>query len=189
MRRLAPLAFVKHDCVQVCRHDDVGVDPEAFLVVAVCEAFGHDVEGCFRDKDGQPVDHGVGQVVDAGVVGDAVDFHCGSIWEGVAERGGGRDLSVARIGAVGRPYRNRRPASPVVAAHRGPLRRDRVGLGADHGTRPSPDAPSPRTAGHRHPRRRPDTQHPQLLEPARLPLGLRHLDMKLRNIFAPTTTP
>ncbi|MBK8433542.1 MAG: hypothetical protein IPL28_20670 [Chloroflexi bacterium] len=58
-------------------HDDEGVDAKLFVVVTVVEAFGNDEAGFGGDENGEPVEDGEGEVVEANVVVKFVGFHIG----------------------------------------------------------------------------------------------------------------
>lgn len=45
------------------------------MLVAVRVAFGDDAAGGFGYEHGEPVNHGIGDAVDGGLVANAVDFH------------------------------------------------------------------------------------------------------------------
>lgn len=60
-------------------HDDVGVDTQAFVLAAVREAVGHDAAGRFGDENREPINYGIGDLVDGGFVANAVGFHGGII--------------------------------------------------------------------------------------------------------------
>ena len=67
--------LVKHNQMNVCGHDDVGIDTQCFMVVAIVEAFSDNQAGFFSDKNGQPFDDGESQVINSGPILDLARFH------------------------------------------------------------------------------------------------------------------
>ncbi len=74
------IMFMLEDyCVQMGGHDDVGVDAQALVLLAVHKAVGHDAAGRFGDENREPINDRVGNVVDRCFVANAVGFHEGMI--------------------------------------------------------------------------------------------------------------
>ena len=75
LQRFHLKTLMKYDRVKVCRHDDVGVDPHPFLAVTKVEAVRHNLEGCFGNEDGQPLDNAEGDKVQRAVRTKPITFH------------------------------------------------------------------------------------------------------------------
>ncbi len=77
--------MIKDHRVQVCRHDDVGVDAQPFLTMAEGETVRQKTTRPFTYKHGQPGHDAVGDEVDGRVIVYAVCLHGNR----VVKRGGG----------------------------------------------------------------------------------------------------
>src|SRR5579884_1108665 len=66
---------IKHDQVQMRRHDDEGVDAQVLLAMAKSQAIRDDLASSFADEDGQPLDDGVRDEIDGGFGVNAVTLH------------------------------------------------------------------------------------------------------------------
>lgn len=70
---------VEHHRVQMGRHDDVGVDPQGFVLGAEIEAVGNDLAGGVVDEDWQPLNDGEGAIIQADALDDAISLHAAII--------------------------------------------------------------------------------------------------------------
>ena len=96
---------VEYDGVHVRRHQDVGVDAESLVCVAIVETVGDNPARALRYKNRQPIHDAIGHEVDRGVGSDPVAFHVDrrrrgghavDDWNG-RQRVGDRGLSVAML--------------------------------------------------------------------------------------------
>ncbi|PCJ52363.1 MAG: hypothetical protein COA73_14395 [Candidatus Hydrogenedentota bacterium] len=67
--------MVKHDGMEMGRHDDEGVDAQVFVVMAMSQAVGDYGAGSFGYKNGTPIGDGTGYEVNGCAVGDSEGFH------------------------------------------------------------------------------------------------------------------
>ena len=56
-------------------HNDKGIDPQGFMLVAKLEAFSKDEAGFVSDKNRQPVNNSKGKVIEGNTLLDAIGFH------------------------------------------------------------------------------------------------------------------
>ena len=66
---------VKHDRVQMRRHDDPGVNPKSFVPMTERQTVGDNPACRFGDEYGQPLDHAERHEIHRPVVADAIAFH------------------------------------------------------------------------------------------------------------------
>src|SRR5260370_29607550 len=75
-------AFMMDDAVKMCRHDDVGIDAQAFLPMTEIETLGDDLASGLCDKDRQPFHHDEGHIEQGAIAMKSVAFHGRSLNEG-----------------------------------------------------------------------------------------------------------
>ena len=66
---------IKQDCMKMCGHDHIGIDPQILFLNTKVEAVSDDLAGCFLDEAGQPFRDGEGDVIQPHVGDDAIAFH------------------------------------------------------------------------------------------------------------------
>ena len=76
-------------------HNDKGIDPQGFMLVAEIEALGKDEARLVRDKNMQPVNNGEGQVIEGNTLLDLIGFH-DQDYSGNSENVARRDAGYSR---------------------------------------------------------------------------------------------
>lgn len=71
---------IDRDRMQMDRHDDIGVDPHAFVSYPILEAVCDDRTGPFINKYRKPFHHSKRHIIEPNASDDALAFHAGSIF-------------------------------------------------------------------------------------------------------------